>query len=210
MNHRHLALTVCFSLAVCASCLSTPVQVSTSDIKSISGNIAIGGKKCAVIAGDSNALEQIYAYSLTESFHSASDIPMLTQEQVKEKYPDYPLKIKGPFGLTYFNVEIDYAKTDISRIAEIQKKLKTDYILVVWLPSSIKTNSMVKISGVIQMFSFPDAREVAHGSFNTSYTDNGALKKEDLFNEIIRSFKRSSDSVAKDLASRLGISKAAY
>jgi hypothetical protein len=210
MNRRNSCLFVCFFLSVFAACVTMPPQVSNSDIKSFSEKITVDGKKFAVIAGDSNTLDQIYAFALTDSFQSASGVSVLTPDQVKAKYPDYPVKIKGPFNLAYFNVDIDYSKTDISRIAEMQKMLKTDYILVVWIPSSVKSNTTVKASGVIQLFGFPDTREIAHGSFSATYKDFGLIKKEDLYKEIIQSFKKSSDAVARDLAAKLGILKNAY
>jgi|GEM_PF-2502076 len=200
---------ICF-LGIACIAPQTIENYNRTNFQVFAKGIIVEGKKCAVISGDTNTLEQIYAYTLTKALSESSTLSLITQEDVKKKFSDYPVKIKGPFGPSYFEVETDYTKTDVQRLAEIQKKLKTDYLIVVWTPSPVKRNSRVLITGVIQMFYFPEAREIARGTFNTSYNDANFIKEDDIMKNIVQSFNDSSKAVAKDLSTRLGITKIAY
>ncbi|WP_145976222.1 hypothetical protein [Nitrospira moscoviensis] len=130
------------------------------------------GKKLAVIAGLTNPSSLDAAQALAYELTTTSQFQVMPQKQVAQAIPNYPQLIKGPYNSAYFEIDVDYAKTDVERVKQLHKNLGTDYLYVLWAPT-VTTNgqkswftkdyAMMKV--VAQLYEFPGGKEVGHGTY---------------------------------------------
>ena len=45
--------------------------------------------------------------------------------------------VKGPYKSAYFEIDVDYGKTDMARVKELQQHLGVDYLYVLWAPATV-------------------------------------------------------------------------
>ena len=130
------------------------------------------GKKLAVIAGLTNPSSLDAAQALAHELSTASQFQVMPQKQVAQAIPNYPQLIKGPYHSAYFEIDVDYAKTDLERVKQIHKHLGTDYLYVLWAPTvttngqkSWVTKDYAMMQVIAQLYEFPGGKEVGHGSY---------------------------------------------
>ena len=148
------------------------------------------GKKLAVIAGLTNPSSLEAAHALADELVKASQFQVMPHKQVAQVIPNYPQLIKGPYNSAYFEIDVDYGKTDLERVKQLQKNLGTDYLYVLWVPS-VTTNgqkslfskdySMMQV--IAQLYEFPGAREIGHGTYMMRVDDE---KKEIVRDDLQR------------------------
>jgi hypothetical protein len=146
------------------------------------------GKKLAVIAGLTNPGSLEAAHAFADELGKASQFQVMPQKQVAQAIPNYPQMIKGPYDSAYFEIDVDYAKTDVSRVKEVHKNLGTDYLYVLWSPSAIShgrssffSKNYTIMQVIAQLYEFPGGREVGHGSYRVRIDpDSKAIVRDDL------------------------------
>ena len=136
------------------------------------------GKKLAVIAGMTNASSLSIAKSLGDELEKTSMFQVLSQKQVAQAIPNYPRLVKGPYKSAYFEIDVDYANTDMAGVRELQQHLGVDYVYVLWAPATVshggsswfvKSYPVAQI--VAQLFESPGGREVGRSQFAVRVDD---------------------------------------
>ena len=146
------------------------------------------GKRLAIIAGLTNPSSLEAAQAFADELSKASQFQVISQKQVAQAIPHYPQLIKGPYNSAYFEIDIDYTKTDLDRVKQLHKSLQTDYLYVLWAPS-VTTNGQKSwftkdysiMQVIAQLYEFPDSREVGHGSYRIRIDqDKNEIVRDDL------------------------------
>ena len=136
------------------------------------------GKKLAVISGMTNASSLSLAEALGDELGKASRFQVLSQKQVAQSIPNYPQLVKGPYKSAYFEIDVDYAKTDLARVKDLQQHLGVDYLYVLWAPATVsrggsslffKNYPVTQI--VAQLFESPGGKEVGRSQYAVRVDD---------------------------------------
>ncbi|OQW59691.1 MAG: hypothetical protein BVN28_10150 [Nitrospira sp. ST-bin4] len=156
------------------------------------------GKKLAVIAGLTNPGSLHAAQALADELAKSSRFQITPLKQVAQSIPNYPQLVKGPYHSAYFEIDVDYGKTDLARVRELQHRLGVDYLYVLWAPATVSHGSgglffknYPLMQVVAQLFETPDSREVGRGQY--------AVRVEEKTHEILRD---DMQRVAKELAEK--------
>lgn len=137
------------------------------------------GKRLAVISGLTNASSLTIAQALGDELGKTSVFHVLSQKQVAQAIPNYPQLVKGPYKSAYFEIDVDYAKTDMVRVKELQQHLGVDYLYVLWAPATVshggstwftKNYPVTKI--VAQLFESPGGKEVGRSQYAIRVDDD--------------------------------------
>lgn len=156
------------------------------------------GKKLAVIAGLTNPSSLYAAQALADELGKASRFQVLSQKQVAQAIPNYPQLVKGPYKSAYFEIDVDYGKTDLARVKELQQHLGVDYLYVLWAPTTVshggstfffKNYPIMQI--VAQLFESPGGKEVGRSQY--------AIRVDDETHEVLRD---DMQRVAQELAEK--------
>lgn len=156
------------------------------------------GKKLAVIAGLTNPSSLYAAQALADELGKASRFQVLSQKQVAQAIPNYPQLVKGPYKSAYFEIDVDYGKTDLARVKELQQHLGVDYLYVLWAPSTVshggstfffKNYPIMQI--VAQLFESPGGKEVGRSQY--------AIRVDDETHDVLRD---DMQRVAQELAEK--------
>ena len=156
------------------------------------------GKKLAVIAGLTNPSSLYAAQALADELGKASRFQVLSQKQVAQAIPNYPQLVKGPYKSAYFEIDVDYGKTDLARVKELQQHLGVDYLYVLWAPSTVshggstfffKNYPIMQI--VAQLFESPGGKEVGRSQY--------AIRVDDETHDVLRD---DMQRVARELAEK--------
>jgi hypothetical protein len=136
------------------------------------------GKTLAVVAGLTNPGSLSIAQSLGDELAKASIFQVLSQKQVAQAIPNYPQLVKGPYKSAYFEIDVDYAKTDLERVKELQQHLGVDYVYVLWAPATVSHGNSGWFSKhylvtqiVAQFFESPGGKEVGRGQYAVRVDD---------------------------------------
>jgi hypothetical protein len=136
------------------------------------------GKKLAVISGLTNASSLTIAQALGDELGKTSVFQVLSHKQVAQVIPNYPQLVKGPYKSAYFEIDVDYAKTDMARVKELQQHLGVDYLYVLWAPATVshggsslffKNYPVTQI--VAQLFESPGGKEVGRSQYAVRVDD---------------------------------------
>lgn len=136
------------------------------------------GKRLAVIAGLTNPSSLSLANSLGDELGKTSVFQVLSQKQVAQAIPNYPQLVKGPYKSAYFEIDVDYTKTDLARVKELQQRLSVDYVYVLWAPATVsrggsswfvKNYPVTQI--VAQLFESPGGKEVGRSQYAVRVDD---------------------------------------
>jgi len=146
------------------------------------------GKRLAVIAGLTNPSSLEAAQALADELGKTSQFQVISQKQVAQAIPHYPQLIKGPYKSAYFEIDVDYTKTDLDLVKQLHKNLQTDYLYVLWAPS-VTTNGQKSwftkdysiMQVIAQLYELPGSREVGHGSYRMRIDpDKKEIVRDDL------------------------------
>ena len=156
------------------------------------------GKKLAVIAGLTNPSSLLAAQALADELGKTSQFHVLSQRQVAQAIPNYPQLVKGPYKSAYFEIDVDYGRTDLARVKELQQHLGVDYLYVLWAPATVshggstfffKNYPITQI--VAQLFESPGSKEVGRSQY--------AIRVDDETHEVLRDDMRR---VAREFAEK--------
>lgn len=178
-----------------------------STFNPVNGDFKLKGKTLAVIAGLDNDANMLTAQYMTESLKKNTRYQVMSQKQVGQAIAGYPDDIQGPYKSSYFEIEVDYSKTDMKKIRAIQQKLGVDYLYVLWTPSATVYNEKIHSLNVISQM-FESGKEVANGRFNavagrSTCCLTPAPSDQDKTNAV----KDTTDYVAKEIGQKTGMAK---
>ena len=118
------------------------------------------------------------AKSFGDELGKTSMFQVLSQTQVAQAIPNYPQLVKGPYKSAYFEIDVDYAKTDVGRVKELQQHLGVDYVYVLWAPATVSHGNSSWFSKhylvtqiVAQLFESPGGKEVGRGQYAVRVDD---------------------------------------
>ena len=120
--------SILFIMIVLLCCLFSCItlyQVTNKDYQ-------VKGKRLVVISGIDNKANLVFAHHLTEAFKEKTEFRVISQKQVFRRIKGYPRKIKGPYTSAYLEIKENYSKTDIGTLKRYNRKLRADYMYVVW------------------------------------------------------------------------------
>ena len=156
------------------------------------------GKKLAVIAGLTNPSSLQIAQALGDELGKTSQFQVLSQRQIAQAIPNYPQLVKGPYKSAYFEIDVDYGRTDLVRVKELQQHLGVDYVYVLWAPATVSHGASTFFSKnypvtqiVAQLFESPGGKEVGRSQY--------AVRVDDQTHEVLRDDMRR---VAQELAEK--------
>lgn len=146
------------------------------------------GKKVAVVAGLTNPSSLQAAEVLADELSKTSQFQVMPSKQVAQAIPNYPQLVKGPYQSAYFEIDVDYARTDLALVKEIHKQVGTDYLYLLWAPSVTTNGSRSFFSKnysymqvIAQLFKHPGGKEVGHGTYTVRVNeDTNVILRDDL------------------------------
>lgn len=156
------------------------------------------GTRLAVIAGLTNPSSLQAAQALADELGKTSRFRVLSQKQVAQAIPNCPQLVKGPYKSAYFEIDVDYGRTDLARIKELQQHLGVDYLYVLWAPATVshggstlffKNYPITQI--VAQLFESPGGKEVGRSQY--------AIRVDDEKHEVLPD---DMQRVARELAAK--------
>ncbi len=200
MKRFSLFTLFAFSVLFLSGCITfDSFQLLQSDIKP-------KGKKIAVISGLNHELNGYVAESMTASLKKETAFKVISQRRIAKRIKDYPYNIQGPYKKAYFNIEQDYSNTDVKALKKIAKRLKVNYLYVMWVPTATSHGGFTNTFDIItQLYEFPAARPVGQGRFmagsagthSNCFLFGGAATAEDDKQGI----RDMMDHVAKEIGS---------
>jgi len=200
MDRRYMCMVLAAALALAlGACFSafTPVN----------GDFKPKGKTIAAIAGLDNEPNVAVAQSMSESLKKNTRFQVMPHSQVKQAITGYPSNIQGPYKTAYFEIEVDYAKTDLKRIKAIQQKLGVDYLYVLWAPSATSYGGKIHSLNIIAQL-FENGKEVGNGRFNaTAGGSTCCLSPTPDTGDKVNAIRDATDYVAKEIGEKTGMLK---
>jgi hypothetical protein len=185
--------------AALAGCVST--------FNPVSGDFKPKGKTIAVIAGLDNEPNVQAAKHMADSLKKNTRFQVMPHSKVKQLVANYPTNIPGPYKSAYFEIDVDYTKTDMKKIKVIQQQLGVDYLYVLWTPSATVYNQKIHSLNVIAQL-FENGKEVGNGRFNAvaGRTDCCLVPAPDSRDKE-DAIKDATDYVAKEIGEKTGMAK---
>ncbi len=183
------------------------LSACVSTFNPVNGDFKPRGKTLAVIAGLDNEANVYTAQSMAEALRKKTRFQVMTHKQVAQTLSNYPQNIQGPYKSAYFEIEVDYSKTDAKKVRAIQQRLGVDYLYVLWTPSATVYNEKIHSMNVIGQM-FENGKEVGNGRFNavagrTTCCLVPAPDDADKANAV----KDATDYVAREIGEKTGMLK---
>lgn len=194
---------LCLCLLLGSACAAKPLFMLTDkDLKP-------RGKTLAVVAGLKRDINVFTAECMSQALNKNSSFIVMPPGQVAKSIPGYPLNIKGPYTAAYFDIEEDYSKTDGEKIREIQKRLRVDYLYVIWVPTgSTLEKKIVFVDMIGQLFEGPQSREVGRGVFwSSAGRSTGCFAPTPKPEDIEQSLQAVCERVSNEIAEATGMKR---
>ena len=199
MRQARIGVLLVILSSVIAGCISAFDPVS-SDVK-------FKPKSLAVVAGLDVEQNVQLAQAMSESLRKHTRFQVMPHKQAAQKIAGYPVKIQGPWKSAYFEIEVDYTKTDMKKVRSIQQQLGVDYLYVLWTPSETVYNRKIHSLNVIGQM-FENGRDVGNGRFNaTAGKTDCCLVPAPGDKEKSDAIKDTADLVARQIGERTGTLK---
>jgi hypothetical protein len=135
----------------------------------------------------------------TDESGKASRFQLVPQKQVAQAIPNYPQLIKGPYDSAYFEIDVNYARTDVAKVKEVQKHVRADYLYVLWAPATTVnaqkswfSNNYAVVRVIAQLFEFPGGREVGHGAYMIRINDDKKEMVRDYMQQVAEEFAKKT------------------
>ena len=178
-----------------------------STFNPVNNGASFKGRSMAVIAGLDNEQNVQLAQAMTESLRKYTRFQVMPHKQAAQKIAGYPARIQGPWKNAYFEIEVDYTKTDLKKVRSIQQQLGVDYLYVLWVPSETVYNGKIHSLNVIGQM-FENGKEVGNGRFNATagHTDC-CLVPAPNDKDKAEAMKDTSDYVAREIGQKTGMAK---
>lgn len=200
-NDLFRCCALCLSLFFCGACASKDrlFELTDKDFKP-------RGKTVAVVAGLKRDVNVFIAECMSQALQKNSTLVVTPSAQVAKAIPGYPLNIQGPYSAAYFDIETDYTRTDLEKIREVQKRLRVDYLYVIWVPTGSTLEKKIVFTDMIsQLFEAPQSREVGRGWFwSRAGRSTGWFAPTPKQEDVEQSLQASCDRVSKEIAEATG------
>jgi hypothetical protein len=196
-------------LAVSCLLIVTSGACSFATFRPVDPNFRPKGKTLAVVAGLDDEPTAFVAQAMTDAFRKNTRFQVMPQKQVAQAVPGYPQTIKGPYSSAYFQIETDYAHTDVKKVRDIQQRLGVDYLYVMWAPTATVVQGKIQqLHIVAQLFEGPNSREVGNGMFAATAGRVGCcLAPTPGEKDRVQAVKDSTDYVAREIGEKTGMLK---
>ena len=194
---------LCLCLLLGSACAAKPLFVLTDkDLKP-------RGKALAVVAGLKRDINVFTAECMSQALQKNSTFIVTPPGQVAKTISGYPLNIQGPYSAAYFDIEEDYTRTDMEKIREIQKRLRVDYLYVIWVPTGSTLEKKIVFTDMIsQLFEGPQSREVGRGAFwSSAGRSTGCFAPTPKREDVEQSLQATCERVSKEIAEATGMKK---
>jgi hypothetical protein len=162
----------------------------------------------AVIAGSPGDGPKQLAQFVTDGLAEKSRFKVLSQEEIGDRVPNYPyaIKIKDDETLdkeTDLETQVWFVPSEQAKLDALQKKLKVDYLYVLWIPwmrastYQGKTTYLVWPSG--NMIEYPGGRVVASTKISRSESDSplALFRANDYY--IVKVLEESAEDIVDEL-----------
>jgi len=161
-------------------------------------------KSIAIIAATQDKEMLTITEAITKELSKQTTFSVLNKKEILSLYPEYPLKVKGPYIFAFKNIREDYKVTDLDRIKKIQDNLKTDYVIFLWCPSKL-IDETASYYIIMQGFSKSNTNYFAYGKYWIRHSGKErALGAPDNFEEMVKKF---SKNFAKVIGEKTGTLK---
>jgi len=188
-----------------SGCMPTFFNLVDNDIKP-------GKKSIAVISGLPDDVSMAVAHEMTLKLQKHSKFHVMSTRTILRKISGYPVKIRGPYTAAYMGIDKDFNNTDRNRVRMMQRRLRVDYLYIIWAPSSgavetlMSGSSVVTLHTIAQLFAAPGTREIGNSLVPVSYVKRGMAigKAPRSIKEAVEMYCEYS---AKELAKKTGMQK---
>jgi len=178
-----------------------------STFNPVNDNFRAKGKTIAVIAGLDNEPNIMTAKNMADSLKKNARFQVMPHSQVKQSLSNYPTNIPGPYKSAYFEIEVDYTKTDMKKIRSIQQQLGVDYLYVLWAPSATTYGGKIHSLNIVAQL-FENGKEVGNGRFNaTAGHSTCCLSPAPDTADKTNAIKDATDYVAREIGEKTGMAK---
>jgi hypothetical protein len=140
---------------------------------------AVKPTSVTVITGGSEESDLKLAEYLTEEFKQRTKLKVVGQDEVGKAIPSYPIAVKT---VEEKNGEVEWVDaSEQPRLEQIQAKLKTNYVFVVWSKRLKQTSYCSSRGGCSNTYSadvygnmleYPSGKIVSHTAFNRRNSDS--------------------------------------
>ncbi len=200
IKSRAVVLATAVVLMLLAGCAWSPFSL-------VNGKTELKGRSIAVIAGLDNDPNIAMARAMTEALGRHTRFKVMSAKQVESTLKGYPSDIRGPWKSAYFDIEIDYSKSDTKKIRAIQQQLGVDYVYVLWTPSETVYNEKIHSLNVISQM-FDSGKEVGNGRFNAvAGKTDCCLVPPPNDKDRADAIKETSEYGAKEIGEKTGMLK---
>ncbi|MCP4354050.1 MAG: hypothetical protein GY793_00185, partial [Proteobacteria bacterium] len=178
-------------------------------------NISVQGNKIAIISGSPDKKTYMLVKEVEHYFQDLSKYEVDNQDSIKKLLGEYPVKIRGPYDLSFVEINSNYGRTDVNKIVKIGKILKVNLVFVLWMPVNSAVNArrdddnVIRSCFVTQLFNIDTGSEV--GKMKTFFfwaIDPNKARSSMLFP---RSFNKAiSDTarhISKEVAKKMNMLK---
>ena len=199
MRHARIGVLLVILTSVIAGCISA--------FDPVGSDVRFKPKSLAVVAGLDVEQNVQLAQAMSESLRKYTRFQVMPHKQAAQKIAGYPVKIQGPWKSAYFEIEVDYTKTDMKKVWSIQQQLGVDYLYVLWTPSETVYNRKIHSLNVIGQM-FENGKEVGNGRFNaTAGKTDCCLVPAPGDKEKTDAIRDTADLVARQIGDRTGTLK---
>ncbi|MDA3901290.1 MAG: hypothetical protein PF637_12325 [Spirochaetes bacterium] len=163
--------------------------------------------KVVVIAGMFDKSTTNFAELLTQEFEKKTKFSMIPQKSLKRSNKYYPIRIKGPFSSSFYEIEDDYTLTDKESVLMYARSVKADYVYVVWVPVVYAAGGSIGECSVIgQMFDVRTGEEIGNGKysmywFTGTYIGSGAARTHE------EALKQGAGFAVREIAEKMKVAK---
>ena len=156
------------------------------------------GKSIAVVSGCNNDNDFQITKLMSDKLSASGKFKVLPQSQISKMVPMYPLN----YNIIDFSatVSTNLSETSRAKIDSLQKSLKTDYILVIWISDMATVNrfhrAMILSSRLI---SYPEGNVVGYSDrlndkassvlFQGSWEELFEIASNELLKEVLKNTK---------------------
>lgn len=155
---------LCFSVVLISCSTNKGKKFTPVD----EGLLIESGKSIAVLSGNNGDNDIQLAEMISERLIIEGKLKVMPQAEISQRIPQYPLNV-NLIDFSYNDKKIKNNPSYLSDLSKagidaIQKILKTDYILVVWIDSlsSLPYNDQRAMNVASRLISYPDAKVVAY------------------------------------------------
>lgn len=162
----------------------------------------------AIIAGTNSDGPRQLALNISDKLRAQSNFKVLTQDEIEKRLPNYPVEIELK-DLETLNKEeneptsVWYLSSEKAKLDAIQKKLKVDYLYVVWIPwmrsVTYQGKTTYNIWPSANMIEYPGSRIVASTKIHRNISDSilALFRPEDYY--VLKLIDESAEDIVDEI-----------